>query len=124
MGQCAAKSRLKVPSGKLPRSRSFNDVMERRDGSADGDLARSRLPKVMRSRTVSFLQALSLPPELLILYFVTLWDQGLFRYCKLCLLRKNPFILMCQGEIPRESWNFILEGNIKEKCKMQLESSY
>jgi hypothetical protein len=41
-------------------------------------LARSRLPKVMRSRTVSLLQALSLPPELLILYFVTLWDWGLF----------------------------------------------
>jgi hypothetical protein len=31
---------------------------------------------------------------------------------------------MCQGEIPRERWNFKLEGNIKGKCRMQLESSY
>ena len=57
MGQCATKSRPKVPSGKLPRSRSFNDVMERRDESADDDLVDGgRLPKVVRSRTVSLLQ--------------------------------------------------------------------
>jgi hypothetical protein len=31
---------------------------------------------------------------------------------------------MCQREIPRERWNFILEGNIKGKCRMQLQSSY
>ncbi len=56
MGQCAAKSRLKDPRGKLPRSHSFNDVMERQSETAD-DLAGARQSAVVRSKTVSLLQA-------------------------------------------------------------------
>ena len=61
MGQCAAKSaRPKVAtSGKLPRrSRSFNDVMGGREESAEDDLDAARQSsRVVRSKTVSLLQA-------------------------------------------------------------------